>query len=93
MDIIAHLMDGSLLYFAYQKMVLEKKNFETSQYELIGKTRFEIENLKKHNSSIQHIWWIQESELLVLADTISDGFKLISFDLLKSDNSFSVLKK
>jgi hypothetical protein len=50
------------------------------KYELVGQTRIEIKGLKNYNVSVNNMLWINDNELLVIADT-EFGFKLVSFEL------------
>jgi hypothetical protein len=54
----------------------------TYGYEKYSLTRIDETLLKNHNSSIQHLIWISQNELLVILDP-SDGlgFKLIQFEI------------
>ncbi len=54
----------------------------TYGYEKYAKARIDDTLMKNHNSSIQHIVWVNQNELLVILDPSDDlGFKLVQFEI------------
>ena len=47
---------------------------------MVGQTQIEIKGLKNYNVSINNMLWINDHELVVIADT-EFGFKLVNFEL------------
>jgi hypothetical protein len=88
MNLLVFTMNGELLYY---KFIKKNETVPSDSYEMIGKLRIEIEDIKSHNTSIQHITWTREDELIIIADTKYSGFKLIVFKI--DDSNFSLSKQ
>ena len=58
---------------------------------MVGKLQIDIENLKNYNTSVQHITWAREDELIIVAETKDSGFNLFVFKI--DESNFGLLKK
>ncbi len=55
--------------------------------------RFEIEDLKFHNTSVQHILWTKSDELIAIAETKKSGFNLFTLKLTNLNGSMHLAIK
>ena len=87
MDMLACLVDQTFIIFRYQKSIDAENNAKFSgsfKYETMKALKLEnqaVDPLKSYNSSIQHVLWPYENELVLIADWIDSGINLISYEI------------
>ena len=88
MNLLVFLMNNELLYYKFNK---KNETRSADSYEMVGKLQIDIENLKNYNTSVQHITWAREDELIIVAETKDSGFNLFVFKI--DESNFGLLKK
>ena len=59
---------------------------------LCQRSRLDVDNLKSHNRSVQHVIWPNDRELLVIADMSDTAYTLLTLDIAISDDGTIAFK-
>jgi elongator complex protein 1 len=92
MNLLVILMNGELIFYKHFQERTSENNTIKYNYEIDARASYDLKELKNYESSVQHVIWTNDNELVLIADTIN-GFKLLTCEIVRNDSKWAVIKK